>query len=55
MQSLLRDTSNTDLFAKGKASTGWENPWGFLARHTVLQQDQAGVRNAYFKLTPTEE
>lgn len=29
MQNSLRDMCNTDLFAKGKVSTGWENPWGF--------------------------
>lgn len=55
MQSSLRDTCTTDLFAKGKDSMGWETPWGVPEQDTLLQQDQAGVQNAYFKLTPTEK
>jgi len=59
MQCSLRDTCNTHLFAKGKAALGFnrlgKSLGGFWAKHAVLQKEQTGVQNAYFKLTRTEK
>lgn len=53
VQNSLRNTYNAYLFDKGKVALGFDelgkSLGGFQAKHAMLQKEQAGLQNAYFK------